>query len=495
MRLLVLASFVVASPAFAQSIDESLKLYKDQKYADAALSLYDVMSHHANADTRDQATIYLAETLRKMQLWSAASVYYEVVFGAGRQNRYYLNAVEGILQIQRRWEDPIFAPVMVNNQLDPDGFGQLDPERIAQVNYLIGELAYRRGQLQDAKAFLEYVPAESSYHFKARYMLALVATRLQGGGNEAFEHFKYIVDMIPESTTEPERVRMRNLALVGAARAAYGEGRYLQSAEFYGEVPRFSEHWFTALYESAWAWFQAKRYGRALGQVQSVRAPYFGPRHVPESYVIAATSYIANCQWDRVRREVATYKEVYEPMLPQISAYLAADRPAPQYYKDVTGTGDAGLPLELAREVRRKKRFKDYHFMLEHMTWEMEFAQKEPTWSGSRLGNDVVEFARLRHEELLGVVGAWAKQQLTFLTSMLQNYHNQIQLLDFEVTDAERRWLEQGQEILKGRRARLPRPEIPSDQWQHWSFDREYWKDELGYFQHSIASECLDGEG
>ena len=59
-----------------------------------------------------------------------------------------------------------------------------------------------------------------------------------------------------------------------------------------------------------------------------------------------------------------------------------------------------------------------------------------------------------------------------------------------KVTDAEAEWLAQGREILKGRRRRLPRPEIPTDQWQHWNFDGEYWKGELGYFHHSIRSEC-----
>ena len=77
------------------------------------------------------------------------------------------------------------------------------------------------------------------------------------------------------------------------------------------------------------------------------------------------------------------------------------------------------------------------------------------------------------------------------LEAQLRNFEAQINILDFEVADAERQWLEQGKEILKGRRARLPRPDIPNDQWQHWSFDREYWKDELGFIQHSLRSECF----
>ena len=51
----------------AQSIDQALTLYKAQEYPDAAIALYAVMSEHPELDVRDQAQIYLAETLFKME--------------------------------------------------------------------------------------------------------------------------------------------------------------------------------------------------------------------------------------------------------------------------------------------------------------------------------------------------------------------------------------------------------------------------------------------
>ena len=65
-------SFMPSSTARAQSIDEALRLYKGGDYKDAALLFYDVLTNEVNPDTRDQAQIYLAETLRKMQLWVPA---------------------------------------------------------------------------------------------------------------------------------------------------------------------------------------------------------------------------------------------------------------------------------------------------------------------------------------------------------------------------------------------------------------------------------------
>ena len=111
-------------------------------------------------------------------------------------------------------------------------------------------------------------------------------------------------------------------------------------------------------------------------------------------------------------------------------------------------------------------------------------------WRGTRLAEDLSAIIQQQLEGLEPVVGVWVKRQLVNRMAMLQNFQSQVELLDFEVTDAEAEWLAQGREILKGRRRRLPRPDIPNDQWQHWGFNGEYWKGELGYYQHALGDEC-----
>jgi tetratricopeptide (TPR) repeat protein len=493
MRTLYITLLVTlaAGTASAQNIDEALRLYKKREFTDAALAFYDVLQNDRNPDNRDQAEIYLAETLFKMRFYVPALFYYQDIFKTGRNNRYYLNAVEGLLRTQEELHDPLFIPSLINEYLDPDGFGQLDPEKIHHVNYLIGELSYRGRKNQDAHAFLSYVPPESSFHPKARYVLGLLEVRL-GKLPAAEEHFRRILEIIPEDTGNEELLRVRNLAIIAAARAAYGQGKFDKATELYKQVPRFSDEWFTALYENAWAHFQQRQYGKALGEVQSVTSPYFAKRHVPEAYVIAATAYFVNCQWDRVRREVGRYKRSYEPMLNTLKSYLEEKRQPVAYYQDVVAGGGGKFSVEIARDVRRTRRFLDYHFMLTHMEWETKEIAETKEWKGARLGDDLIEVIRQQRDQLEPAVGRWVKGELVRRQNSLQNFQNQINILDFEVADAERRWLEMGKEVLKGRRARLPRPEIPNDQWQHWNFDHEYWKDELGYIQHSLGDECLD---
>ncbi len=502
------------APALAQNIEEALREYKAKNFEAAALAFFDVLSRDANPDNRDQAQIYLAETLKKMELYFPALYYYQDIFQAGRQNRYYVNAIQGLLEVQAALHDPAFVPVLIDKFFDPDGFGQLSPTNIGITNYIIGEYSFRRGKNADAKAFLEYVPPESSYHHKARYLLGVLAVK-QGKPEQALEHFQAIIDNIPESEGDEDRRSTRHLALIAAGRTTYGiaaaleaknadkekvAATFARASEFYGKVPRYSDEWFNAMYEGAWSYFRqasgadglesAMFYGRALGELQSVVSPYFQKRHIPEAYVIQGTAYFANCQWDRVRRAVDRFKRSYEPMGATLKQYLAAKHEPIEYYQDVVAGGNGKFDVELAREVRRSKRFKDYHFMMNHMDWEQKELAGIKLWQGHSFGDSARDVINQYREELAPVVGVWVQRRLKFLGDKLQEFQNQINILDFEVTDAERQWLEQGKEILKGRRARLPRPEIPDDQWQHWSFDREFWRDEVGYFQHALRSEC-----
>ncbi|MBI5508783.1 MAG: hypothetical protein HY903_08530 [Deltaproteobacteria bacterium] len=486
----ILAGGLAGSVAHAQSIDEALRLYKKQDFKEAAIAFFDVLQNDANPDHRDQAEIYLAETLRKDGFLMPALFYYQDLFGAGRGNRYYLNAVEGLLAVQRELHDPLWVPTLINEKLDPEGFGQLDPDKIAQINYLVGEASFRRKAYTDARAFLEYVPPESPLHPKARYLLGILAVRA-GDGEGAQGHFKSILTAIDVDNANDEMKRVRNLALLAAGRNAYGLGRFEEASDFYHQVPRFADLWFSAMYENSWALFRQEKYGQALGELQSVTSPYFSKRHIPEAFVIQGTAYFANCQWDRVRRSVSRYKKVYEPMLNQLRSYLDESREPVDYYRDIVADGNGRFSVEAAREVRRIQRFKDFHFVLTHMAWEREQLDLVKVWKGSRFAEDlkvIIDKERGNGERFAGQV---ARAKLKEIMAALQNFQNQVNILDFEVADAERQWLEQGQEILKGRRARLPRPEIPNDQWQHWSFDREYWQDELGYIQHTMRSECL----
>jgi tetratricopeptide (TPR) repeat protein len=475
----------------AQSLSEALRLYQDKHYDDAASALYDVVLHEANDENRDQAQIYLAESLRKMKMYVPALFYYADILKAGKANRYYVNAIEGLLDVRRDAHDVLFVPSLLSAYFDSEGFARLDAAKIAEVNYLMGEVALRQRKYADAKAFLDYVPRESAFYARSQYLRGVLDVRA-GQWEGAVSHFRAVVSSIDESVKEESLAHVRRMAQLALGRAYYSMGQYPESVATYRSVPRLTDDWFTALYEGSWAYFQNKEYGRALGEVESVLSPYFAKRHAPEAYVVAGTTYFANCQWDRVRGVVKSYQDRYAKMVPALAGYVASAGKEPSsYYTDVVKGGVEGvLDVEVARTVRGLARFKEYHFMLEHMAWEKDQVQRVDVWKGSRFASDMGMIIEQHHTQLLGAVGTWVHTQLRNTQAQLAHVNNQMNILDFEVSDAERNWLEEGKEIARGPRVRVPRPEIPNDQWQHWNFEKEFWKDEIGNYQHALRAEC-----
>ncbi len=475
----------------AQSLEQGLQLFKDKDYPAAAVLLYDVVSAVEDPAVHDKAEIFLAETLFKMELHLPALLYYADVFRAP-DPRYYVNAAQGLLKIQEALHDRMLVPAILNENIDGQALSRLPVSRREQINFLIGELSYRQRKFDDVQEFIAtFKKPQRALYAKAKMILAL-SYNLQGNTQEALRVFREIALNVDVDDPDPEKRHVRSLALIGAARIEYGLGNYAKATRFYRAVPRFTAEWFTALYENSWSYFQQEAYGKALGEVQSVRSPYFARRHVPETYVVAATTYFINCQWDRTREEIKRYKKIYTPMKEGLRRYLDVERPSGAYYRDIVRGGTEDLSIDLVRDVRRQRRFVNFDFVLRHATWQKKEILNIVAWRGTAMRRAALSTLAAYTSRFETEVGNWVNTQLTQRYLWLKNFENQIDLLDLETTSKETDWLAAGEEILKGRRSRLPRPTIPNDQWQHWSFNREYWKDELGYIEHTLRSECFN---
>ncbi len=478
----------------AQSVDNALAYYRSGNYEAAALGFYDVFINTINPDNREQAEIYLAESLNKLEIYLPAYYFYAEIFKAGPHHRYYLNAIQGLLAVRTKLRDNFLIPSLINQGYNGQAFSRLPMENINEINYLIGSMTYRQGKYDEAAQFLAAVKSKAGLRFhQARYILALIALQ-KGDTQRTLELFQAISEELKDKTAEDwELHRIWQLATLGMGRTLYGSGRYQESVDWYNKIPRFDSMWYEALSESAWAYFQLEDPGHALGQLQSLLTPYFNKHLMPEPRIIQATTYYINCQWDRVRSTLSAFKNEYQPILDNLNTYLNTPQDLSGYYNDVVATGNHKFAPNVAIAVRRSQRFLDFHHLLTHLAWEDEAAKAKSMWTGSQLLRDIHSLI-LQHQQDLGAsIGIWTRSQLEFQRNSLKNLLNQADIIEFEVIDTEKRWLEAGQNIIKGRRARLPRPDIPSDQWQHWNNSSEHWLDELGYYVHSVKSECIEG--
>lgn len=487
------AALVVAgvSRAEAQDIDKAIQAYNEDKYTDAAFLFYDVIENSEDADARVKAEYYIAQSLFKAGFHLPAFQYYGEVFNAGDAHPYFLKATAGLLNIADAIGDDTLVPEVINKGYS-QAFSRLKAEELNAINYMIGMITQRRGDFSEAKQFLLAVTDKSPLYVKARYILAIMAVKTAEKEqaedySEALGYFDEIERLLKPSTKEDEK-KLYRLSLLGKARAYFSQGDFAKSIEYYEKVPRFSDDWYDAMFESGWAYFQNAKFGRALGMVHSIQSPYFDDRYRAESFVLKSTVYFQMCHFDRGRKALDSFFAIYEPMSEQLKPWLEGEQTDAEMV-DLIVKGDAKFPKEIQTQISSNRRFQKFLEQVREVDRELAAAeQKFPEGSFKAY---LVEMLKDQREQRVALTGKLVRDQIRREAAFLEDFLNQARIIKFETADAERKMLEAGKDITKGPRARGPRPEVPNSRYQYWAFLGEYWIDELGFYEHSIKDECI----
>ncbi len=453
-------------------------------------------------DAKVKAEYYLGHSLYKAGLYFPAFQFYGEVFNQGEDHPYFLKATKGLLDIAAEINDDTLIPGVINKGYSQAfvSFSEDDPGTLDAINYMVGLVAQRQGNYNEAKDFLGAVTEGSPYYLRARYILAIMAVRTAGQTgaedfSEAIGYFDEIAARLEKEldvegrTVREEDKKLLRLATLGRARAYYSQGNDKKSIENYEAVTRFSDDWYDAMFESGWAYFRTGEFGKALGMVHSIQSPYFDGRYRAESWVLKATTYFQNCHFDRVRKSIDTFLGIYEPMQEQLKPWLEGDQTDAEMVELVL-KGDKDFPEEIRLQIANNRRFLKFLGQVQEVDAEIAKANSSMPEGGFKA--QLIGLLEEEREQRVALTGRFARQLLVRESAFLGGFIGQASIIKFETADAERKMLEAGKDITKGPRAQGPRPVVPNAKFQYWEFHGEYWIDELGFYEHSIKDECVE---
>jgi tetratricopeptide (TPR) repeat protein len=516
-------AMIAANSASAQNIDKAITAFKKQDYEEAAAQFYAVLRFSEKGDEGDiaEAQYGLAKSFEKLGLPLAALKYYEDIVKVGNDHPHFDKAVEGLVDVGEQLDDDLKTPQILDSIYTTENapaLQKMNPEILQRVHYVLGRFAFNRNNYKDAKEFLGTVKPGNPSYPHAQYMLGLVRLGVGRGDNyapkydQAIESFEKARDAIPKDASDQKLQDLRDLASLGLARTYYEQAYQLDEgdpkrtdglkkamAEF-NAVPRFSNNWSQALFGRAWAHTVNNEYGRALGALHSLRAPYFEDEFYPEAKILQAIIYYYNCQWDRVNAIIDDTKGTYEPMTKQLTDLsqknFSLDEWYPMLQKSRKQTTDSKggdmLPRAVAESISKDPKFAKMEKFLAELDREARVFEKNDTFAKSDMGRDMKEFANDTRDAYLNVVGKYLKTKIADTAGELNDITTRASLVALETKTAEADWLEQGKNINNANRQRQPRPFIPDDTFQFWWFRNEYWIDELGYYEFTIKTECFD---
>jgi tetratricopeptide (TPR) repeat protein len=451
-------------------------------------------------------------------MYQSALAYFNAVFVAGPAHPYYLKGAEGLIRVAEALRDDTLIPSQINKYYNSQQFAAMDPMVLSRINFYVGLLLYRQEKYGESLAFLQAVDPKSSVHAKAlflegiihirlgvRYNLARDEARTQAEYNKAIELFEKILNLsghekakaLQAMATFENIHRLWQLCTLNLARSYYGKGDFAKSVMYYARIPKFSQDWADALFEIGWAYFMREEYGKALGALHTLHSPRFATLFAPESWILKATIYFHVCLYEEARAALEYFNQNYQKLLPGLKALLDSNPPNEQFaallLRDTLEPNHpmAKVPATVRSGILSNPRVENFRHFLRSLEAEALAIEQVGDWQGSRLKEELAGVVSVQRNLIVRTAGGFVKAHLLNAYQIILGFVGHAKLVMLELTTKERLLLKAGLSIKAEQRGKLaPRPKVPDETYNHWPFKKEFWKDELGYYEYTVRRAC-----
>ena len=390
------------------------------------------------------------------------------------------------------------------------------PETLmSELGYILAMAAYRESKLDDVVFFVGHVSSDSDKYGRSRYLEGVTYVR-QNKGQPALDSFKEVLRWLDAKAANGkltnEETRLREFTLAALGRVFYQVGSTLwkmgerekaanswtTAIKYYNAFSRNSSMWLESLFEASWVYYRVDNFGKALGLLLTLNSPFFNDKYYPEAMLLQATIYYTNCHYDRVVDILSDYKATYEPLKKQVDTLVSRLFQPEEVYDFLSMVRKADkdsydptlqLVLEASVQDRELMRGLAYIDMLDDEKQRINTSK----FGGTALGQNMLQ--ELDAARMLSIVeaGKKGKQRLERLQEELRDLSNRALDIEIETTEkyaARAELIEQDPNALVEFERQIDSVMKADDEHLYWTFDGEYWKDELGYYWYYIYSRC-----
>ncbi len=499
-------------------LNQAVEAYNSNDLAGAAKLFYEIKMGDTQAANRAQAEYYLAQSLFKMGMYQSALAFFNAVFVAGPAHPYYLKGAEGLIKVAQALRDDTLIPSQINKYYNSQEFARMDPLVLSSINFYVGMLLYRQEKYGESMAFLAAVDAKSRVYAKGlflqaiihirlgtRYNMARDETRSQAEYDQAIKLFNNVIGLSGFKEDQAQKamatydniLRLWQLCTLNLARAYYGKGDYEKAVMYYSRIPKFSQDWADALFEMGWAFFLREEYGKALGSLHTLHSPRFGSLFTPEAWILKSTVYFHVCLYEEAKAAIAYFQGNYEKFLPELKNLVESSLPNEKYasllLKDSLDANDpmAVVPPTIRSSILTSPRVENFRHFLRSLEAEGLAIPQVSEWKGSRLLQELAGVVSMQRNLLLRTAGGFVKANLINRYQTILGFVGHSKMVQLEITTRERELVKAELPIQAQLRGRLePRPNVPDETFNYWSFKQEYWQDELGFFEYTVRDAC-----
>lgn len=283
----------------------------------------------------------------------------------------------------------------------------------------------------------------------------------------------------------------RDYCMVGLARNSYGQ-RKLEKAELqFLDISKSSKVWPELLYEEAWTSYYQNNYNRTLGKLVTYKAPVLSHFYGPKVEVLNAISYLKMCLYNDAKEISERFWNKYQGDYRSIRSLLSSRRSGHHYfYKlivDYEGSGSSGRGYleSIFKSIKMDTRYQNLKRAFILGTQELKNISQYKNSSLGRLLSSKLEKSLEQQQE---IIGAFVKKTLYEHYEELGNAFESMSYIKLEVLSQRKKQL-YSFDSNTGKRGDVKYLERNEKQY-FWSFNGEFWADELGDYVFALKSEC-----
>lgn len=497
--------------AILREEDRGRQAVRRNDFYEASKIFFGLLDKERNAQRLLQIRFILGRTLQELKLHQVAAFpYYEIIRSEGKtnpKNKYVRQALERLTVAGDSLESDILLSYAIK-QINEEDFPASNRD---MLYFRRGEVRFRDGNFIEAAREYNRVRSNSSFYNRARYNLAL--SLVEAGQLEKAESvFAQLAETSSDAgVTNKSRVN----ALMGKARVLYQRKMFADSIEAYRDIPRDTEQWHDALFESTWAMLQDGRFRSALSNFHSLHSPFYDDFYQPESLLLRAIVYHYICRYDEMETTLNLFERIYGPVQNDLKNTLLSTSPssAVALYREVRKVDETfddirkttkrqrksefqlQIPFLVARNVLREGDVRRSMSYIKNLEGERaRILKSPPTWRESRVGRYARRVVERRLEATQVAAGRLIRRHLERIQSDLAGHFEQSALVRLDMLSGKKEAVKK--EIAgKG----IVREQVDNDQdrnffiqngYDYWPFKGEYWLDEIGNYHYLGVKAC-----
>ena len=375
----------------------------------------------------------------------------------------------------------------------------LEKSNAPTLRYILARKYFRTGEYKKSLKVLEQGISKNHPVAPFNFFLKGSAQTILKQYDKAIVSYNQCVDSAEDVEGDAKSAQQKrqiaitkDYCIIGKGRTYFAGGKYEKANLAYLDLSKSSHIWPEILFEEAWNSFYQGNYNRTLGKLVSYKAPVFSYYYNPEIDILRALTFLELCLWADTKKSVDEFYTTYERNYQRVEGFVMSKKRDYKFFYLFAKKFLAGEKTSnelLNKMMSTVTRDPSYRELVESFNNGKDEIEKVNAKVSGRFKSILQKNLRSSLVLQRNLIGSYVRKQLHLHLLNTKKSFKDMSYIKLEVLSRKKREL-YGYEKATGRsRGSISNLERTDKQY-FWSFNGEFWADELGDYVFSLKSEC-----